>query len=871
MFSIFSCNQDPLKDIPDNLKEGAFGTGSQHLPLFENALYEKLVKLNIKDQSENVITFHEEKKQSYTILIRPLYNLESRYEVYIQGNPFAFLKGAEWSFDRKRRVGILKWTPGKTFTGKNVYKSFSVTLPVKFKSQKKGNTSFTVEKNIEIIVKKELNKPEVSKIETAFRTYHRFEDGLFYTNYGAKYLNPQYYSRIFLDKKKTKELKKFENLKFYSHSVLSANFAQERYKYRLDNLYDERSQFIPYHLLFFIKQPLYYPMYIKRFQETCDLGSVSQEGDSFCLSEINSETKVLFDSNIYVKQYSIPKTLDLGKLFYKVEEKNLCGAYRHRINPNLKEEEELKTPCYFPISMVSPVVKSYLQINREIYEYLDLKYFQENGNTLYKKLKDGSFQSLDVLEWDFRFYKVPDFIKWQLSGYPSIGENPPNIILTSGIQEYNVFKIYVKDYNFFTMAPALVVHKKLEDSFLWPFPYLKKWLVKKAIKLDPMTWRLDYLLDIDIPEEGDGRDSFQYFQSHFRVDSKHGLSSDPFTVRFSALPFLRVKYNEVFDSRKDVSLSGEVENKAGVKTWLSSTLSLKKEVKISILPPLSFLKNLKEFIFPKTLNLSSYFHSDKTILDYVSIPKDLPKCEEEKQHVQSLSDGEYCVECSDFIEKNIEEAEGQSYFETVCSYKLNVYANQKTLQAPKHYFYYDYEAPLLFNITLDNTFYEESEILDIPLGIQLELFEPFYKRFTTDRIRNGNRIDVFFNLRPSISSYSSSEETKEYLISYPIRPAHQNYTFNKMIPKDQNQKVLQAHISCTDKQSSDYNPLCSCQDPTFQANNLDVVCSFPKDQKGFSVYLHTEDPYIYFLNTVPSDIENHKRTSIEKFNLEFSD
>ena len=897
IFSLFSCHQDPLKDIPDNLKEGTLWTGSQHLPFFENALYEKLVKLNIKDQSENVITFQEEEKRSYTILIRPLYNLESRYEIYIQDNPFAFLEGAKWSFDRERRVGILEWAPGKTFTGRNVYESFSVTLPVKFENQKEEDSSFTVEKNIEIIVKKKLNKPEVYRVETMFQTYHKFEDGLFYTNYGAIYLNSQFYGRIFLDEEKRKELQKIENLKLYSHRVLTENFPQENIEYQVanlyrdrhiprttsqsakffpvDDLYDEKSQLIPYHLLFFIKQPLYYPRHIKRSQEICELGSVYQGKDSFCLSEINSETKVLFDSNIYIKLYSIPETLNLDNIFYKVEKKNMCGNYKNTISPPLEDEEETKTPCYFPISMISSVIKAYPQINREIYKYLSLKYFQENGNTLYKKLKDGTFQSLDVSGWDFHFYKVPDFIKWQLSGYSSIEEeNPPNIILTTSERRQNVFKVYVKDYNFFRTPPALVFHKKTGDSFLWPFPYLKKWLVREATKLDPITWQLNYLLDIDLSEEGIERDSFQYFQFHFLVDSKYGVSSEPFTVKFSALPSLRVKYNEIFDSQKDVSLSGLTENKAGMKTWLSSKLSLKKKIKISILLPPSFLGDLKKFIFPKTLSLSSYFHPDKKILDYIHILETLPKCEKEKQDLQDLYEGKYCVDCSDFIEKTGERDGGgiePSYIESVCSYKLNIYADQKTLKTSGHYFHYDYEVPSLANIRLDNTFYEANDTSDIPLGIQPEFFEPFYRRFTKKRVRNGNRIDVFFNLRPSVSPHSLSEETKEYLISYSVQPAHYNFTFHEMIPKEQKGKILQVHVSCADKIAPDYNPLCSCENPTFQANNLNVVCSFPKNQKDFSIYLYTEDPYIYFLNTVPAGIENHKRTSIEKFNIGSND
>ena len=889
MFSLFSCHQDPLKNIPDGLKEGVLHTGEQHLPLFENAFYERLLKLNIQDRQgrpENNITFKEGEKASYVIFLRPLYNLESRYEINVKGNPFSHLKGSKWSFDKEKREGIFEWTPEKTFTGRNFYIGLSLPLLVEFKSQRGGDSSFTIERNIEVIVQKTLDKPEVYKIGTKYRDYERLEDGLFYTNYGAKFLNLQY-DKIFLDKKREKELKQFEHLRFYSREALSKNQARLQSQYGVDDLYDERGQPIPYPLLFFIKQPLYYPIDKERFNENCDLGPVSEEDKSFCLSKIDSKANRPFDTNIYIRQYQIPETLNIENLFYKIEEKNLCGTYGRMINPYINEEEP-EVPCYLSLSLFSAVNQDYIREDKKgIYNYLDQNRLAEEGD-IYQLLKDGSFQLVDVSQWELKFYKVPNFIKWQISGHQAVENNLLNIILAHGYS-FDDLKVYVKDYNFLEESPSLVVHKKLEDSLFWPFPYLKKWIVKSAEKLGETAWRLNYDLDIDVSRDSDEEESFQYFQAHFRVDSKEGISSAPFSLSFSILPPVEVSYVDMFDPERDVQLSETVTATKGVKEWKSSILSLSHQVKAHILFPLDFLSEVKSFIFPKTLSLRSYFHLGKTSLDYIDIfPKHVNSCTdlEKEKGPRDLSKGSYCRECSDFIEKS--KANGQVYFEKICSYELNILANQENLKKPIQYFPYDYKAPSIRDIKLDNTFYEKNETSDIPIKIIPEHFKPLYQKSKEQRVSNGNRIDVFFNLQPSLGFLSRSEEMKQYRVSYPVYAKDGKPLVDPTDPFDENafMKVtfekgetgrMQAYISCrneTNKPASvsassmEYTPACFCEDPVFSANSLDIDCQFPLDQRDFSVYLQTEDPYIYFLNTDPLYSGDYKRTPVKTFLLE---
>lgn len=885
MFFFLACHQNPLKDIPDRLREGALHTGEQNLPLFENALYDQLVKLSIQGKSENIITFKEGENSSYTLLIKPLYDLESKYEISIKGNPFVSLKGTRWTFDNKSKKGVLEWTPKKDFTLEKMYSSISIPLFLEFKDRK-DNSSFVVEKHIKIIVEKTLDPLEVYRVATHYHEYHRLSDGWFYTHHGAKFLNLQYYDKIFLDRKLTKEFKTFNNLKFYSHEVLSENSAMLRFQYGLEDLFGKNGGQIPYPLLTFLKQPLYYMGSAKQSGKVCELGSVGETYGTFCLLLVQPQQRLGFDKKIYVKRYHIPKAVDVKNLFYKVENKNLCGSYRETIKPGSSHDEDMETPCYFPFSMISSVDQEYFKKN-SIYKYLVQNHLEEKGYALYERLKNGTFQPVDTSQWEFKFHKVPDFMKWQISGYRPIEDHSLKVILTAGDYAPNYLKVYVKDYNLFEEAPRLVLFQELHDALFWPFPYLKRWNKHNEQKLARSTWLLQYDTDISFPPVNE-EDIPHSFKANFQVETK-GVSSDPFSLVFSTLPSLTMSYIEEFHPGTDVKFSRTVETRGHEKKWISSQLSLEHFVKVQLFFPKDFLSRIKIFVFPKVFNLKSYFQPGKTYLDYVDISQTVTSCGvRDLEKPQDLFEGSYCAKCSDFTE-NLDG--DQIYLESICSYNLHISADQTTLGKSIQYFPYKYKVPIGAQVKLDNTFYEETQADDIPMKVIAEDFLPLYPRFEKPQIKEkniivGNVIDVFFNLQPQIKPLSHSTEVKRYVISYPAYAEDEQVHSHEHMPtslpvtfENWSAAGLQPHISCRNKTSKgkrvrtyssspEAASICSCKEPVFSKNSLDIVCQFSKDQRDVSVYLQARDPYIFFFNPDPYYEGGYRRTPEVRFSIE---
>ena len=184
---------------------------------------------------------------------------------------------------------------------------------------------------------------------------------------------------------------------------------------------------------------------------------------------------------------------------------------------------------------------------------------------------------------------------------------------------------------------------------------------------------------------------------------------------------------------------------------------------------------------------------------------------------------------------------------------------------PYNYFIYTDQ-----KLLLKNTFYEKSQTKGIPINLKPAPLTLQYKS-PVELSYIGNRIHIFFNLKPSLQCISESESSDKICkVSYLLNEFAQHYSDlkNKNFFSEYG---VQAYLSCSDGialNSDQETGECPCSEkPVFSQKGMELECVFQKDQKGsLSIHLETNNPYIYFLNTDvkhDKELQSYKKTPVK--------
>ena len=860
---LLSCEQNPLKKISPHIVEGTLQTGERHFSLFEDSLRASLVKVNIAGQSDLIMEWTEGTFKLYRFRIRHLYNLKSRYEFQLKEEDlFRRLPGAQWKFNSKKGTGILEWRPAKDFTGEKPYVKFSLPLFLEFKDSRSLEPAFVVRKNIKVIVYKSLDKPEIYRISTRHNNYKKLDDGNFYTDHGAQLLNLNYYNKLYLGHKKGKRQEIFDHLRFYSETAYIKYSSYDDFgdEMRFD-VYSSRGQAIPYKILGFLKQPIYYEKEIRLEDEgkASNPTAVLNKDEAWRLAELSLKKPIPFDQDIYIKHYQIPKKIDWEKLFYKIESPLLCKIY-HIISLEFKIKKtgyKGRDLCYLSAFAIFDIPNR----NRaEIEEREDIYLLDEN-NTL--KLADKS-------NWPFYFYKIPDSIKWLMAGYAPI----PHSFIGIKLSRADDVSIYIKDYNQWGSSPHIAPYQEENNLLFWSVPEMSgEWHLKSAERIDANDWRLNYVIK---PRDSANKNANLFRQAYLKLQPvSKTLAGNPVSFQLSALPSVLAKYKEDFDPKRDIKISKGISYGEGLPEWSSTSVSLSNKIKISYVFPSDFVPLIHKAIPYNNIPTYKIFSKDK-VLGYLNLTRPEPLSHQTRSSGTSSEEKKPSLffendsDCSKWAEDKKEDG---IYIESLCSYraKLNLRSDSKRLRNKRGelisaYWSYDYsfseEAVLL-----SHKFYPHSWSADWLMALKREPFAPSFDWAGPLSKEVKSRIYIFFNVQPVLKcvSLSGASDKKCFI----------NYFLDERVDKEEwenlNKEIasaIQAHVSCSGDRQGSRPDLCSCgANPVFSEEGISVECSTQNNHKGaFSIYLESSSPYIYFLNTEPNPQQgpaSYKKTPVK--------
>ncbi len=884
---ILSCNQNPLEKIPKAIQDGALTAGEHNLPVFEESLYKRLVKVSLRGQPGQVMEFKEGQARAYHIHIQPLYNLGLKYKIQLGNEPVSILsqEKAKWIFDSETNIAVLEWKPSQTFTNDKPYETFSLPLLLEFWDRRSPSTkpAFAVQRAIGAIVYKTMDEPEIYKITTAYNEYEKLDDGNFYTKNSAQHLDLSRYNKIFAGVEKQKEI--FSHLKFYSQTIysrfyevsaieLEGNEEWTHKEFDEFKIQDKFQKFVPYRLLDFIKQPIYYPARAKTGPEDCDLKeTVSKNQSEWCLGQLNIKTNPVIDFNepVYIKHYKIPAEMAFNDLFYKIESPLLCETY-HSISLAFAAGREswdsaAHIPCYLPMN------KAY-NAREEIKESEDI----------YLLSAKGELKLIDKTKWEFDFYKIPQSIKMQLGGHQPVTDNVLRLSLAASAG--NDIQIYLKDYNRLKQAPLLIPAQKSHERIFWTsFPINAQWRAGQPERIDKDKWKLNYSVDLDDEKSHSDKDyGFNRFNISLQPVSQM-MAGAPVFFQFFTLPQVTGQYLELFDPAKDVKISTNAESPLEEK-WLS--FSVFSKIKARYILPSGFLSNIYQAIpfneapFYKDSDVSGQKALDHLIIKDL-LPLSQPICKEargqisaEKRMMDVFYQGD--CQCSKWTESG-SGGDGPVYLESLCSYQAEWKAKFGSLKDSEgelisSYWPYDYYLSGYQEISLSNKAHKDSLISALPVRLQREPFAPQYNPpVKTPYI--GNRIHIFFNLKPSLQCVSESDSSdKKCKISYLLKEFSQYYSDLDNTSFFSEDGAL-AQISCSKGlavHSDEGANVCPCdKKPVFSPQGIEWECVFQRDQKGsLFVHLSTNSPYIYFVNVDAGKDEilhNYKKTPVEALEI----
>ena len=895
--AVLSCGQEPLRNLPQEMRDGVLKTGLQHFSNFEDSLVEKLIKVDIVNKNDLIMDFYEGISQSYKIRFRLLNHFNSKYELSLEDNPFSALTDSQWSYDSKEQVGILQWKPSETFTRKKRYEKIALPLSIQVKklgSPNKGSV-FVVNRDFMAIVNKSYTPPKVYRIEMSHDSYVKLDDDSFYRDYKLSDLNLNYYDSLYVGEKKRTQVN--DNFIFYTEEIYSAfnpfrgldlkqkdeiGYGKKFDKFQLTDSF-ERS--ISIELASFLREPYYQAVERADTDKLC----LAELDQSMCLTHLENLDSVDIFASLYVKHYKIPSHIQSRHLYYRVESPTLCGIY-HRISfaflIDKKSKWELEQDCYLSFDELN---------SKNIFDTLNLENIPITERTdIYLLKEDNSFEWVDKSEWPVNFYNLPEHVKWQLGGHRPISSNIP-VSLIKPNQKFNQFSVsfYIEDQNYSQPPYFVPEEKKYEDV---PWSVFVYWNLAGIKSIASTKWKISYYINtsdyinfIDSLKKDEEYTKFYSFPVSLKPISadRAGTAVD---LTFYSLPSVKLNYMESFDPDTDLKVDTQIKQDRNLPEWVSSDLSIETQIKQEYVFSADFKKNLL-----KVLSVSA--SNQDSLMDILEVETSQPKSNYACQDTQFFK--ESSCECSEFLERSddIKESDKKQnkeepvYIESVCSYKTklklsaeNIIKDNKFISA---YWRYDYSVDTVIslkNILADGRVEKLSGrrlFVDRQYLSEQALANEQEKTFS---------LHIFFNLKPEINCFSESRSSnKKCQIRYYLDSAPDKTMLSKLNGDERffSAQGLQAETACLDSSSLERTD-CICGQPQFvieKVNSghsysrwqnsfakisesfLELECSMSKSQKGFiDLALKTNNPYIYFLD--PEVEDDIKRTDLKRLNIE---
>ena len=860
-------NQEPLKGIPSDLKEGVLESGPKQFSNFEDFIVSKMLRLRLSDQTGYTLRFKEGEESVYKIQLDLLDDFDSKYEILDFENPFSDLIGSEWVYDSKTQTGELKWTPARTFNRGEAYKKFDIQIYVKLRKRTHPlkNTIINVVKNLDFFVYKSIYNPEITAVRTKYNSYIKLDDGLFYKDTYINSLNLNHYSKIFI-KNSIQKTSSYPAPGVEVKILIQDSIAKDpssNSSVEVDNLLeispnhvlnqdifgitDERELEVPYSILYYIKRPFY------ELRESLNRSDcVSYEDEARCWVQLENIENLPINQEVYVKNYVAPKNLDIEKLYYKIDSAIECKAY-----DLLGYDYKIKDPIFRKSIEESQGQFCYLALNR-----VDAFKNQSVSEVHSIYLLEGkALKALDITKWEESYTKIPLFLKFQMSGH-----QPVQKINVSYMNQNNENTIFfkVKDENYFDSQPDLyfenIINKRIYSLLPLHFRF------QSIAKLDVSTFEIELSFDVKNPQD--------YEEYYFQIAPNSGpITGESLSFEVSVLPSVLREMEYLYNPELDIVRKVDKIN----KKWIGTEINLETQLKRKYIFPESFYKNLN------FENQILDIHSLKNQIIFNETTPSGELCDLEKNSSFLIDRSCYCSK-----ENFYEDEEKNIYMESTCYYSASFQVLPSHLDNNSAYIQHGYKIEnqsLSFpsidltdnnknskrTVSIKESSYliseTESEKKEEDRDNALELIKNEIKK---KEVKLKTFLHLFFNLQPSWDCKNSSElDKKKCKIKYSIND-------RKIMSSSLNSSLIQpflgeqiiADAKCFHADSREENIAsnainkeykCDCEALRFLNNRIELDCDFYSDTL-LEIRLKTDHPHIYFFNKKD---EGNKQTSIK--------
>ena len=897
--TLLSCGQNPLKAFPKEMQEGVLKTGFQHFANFEDVLVEKLLKVDIVGRNDLTMDFSEGADQSYTIRFRLLNSFSSKYELIIEGNPFSDLPNSQWNYDSKKQMGTLSWRPSETFTWSNQYIKSLIPLSIQLKKRGLPNKGsiFTVNRDFTVFVSKTYTPPKIFRVKMEHDSYVNLSDGKWYRDYLLYGLNLSFYDDLYVGEKKKTEVNDnfiFYTVDFYVSFSDPSKFTNKqrdaigfKKEFNYFRLTDKREEIVPVELAFFIKQPYYYSVSSIEAGSDCISEQPAFLKESLCLAPLRDLNFVNLSEELYVKFYSIPSHVKKEQIYYKVESKALCGVY-HEISADFiihkQKKWNFQESCYLSWDKL------------DLKEIPGLKFLGLNkppitdDMEIYLLKDDNHFELVDRSKWSVVFYKIPDYIKWQLGGHQPVAYSSATSILPinlSRVTQKSSLQFDLKDTNHST-TPYFIFEEKEYRTLIQNIPI--KWHFKNIINdigSIGYVWKRFYNISlIDWLEKDKYNKLYEFLFSLRPVSS--GISGEAVQLKFNILPSIKANYVELFDPIEDFKILTHVKRSDEGEEWKGFDVSIESQIKERYI----FQHNFKQNI----LKAMPFTDKQTNIEDLIMIRDHEPKSNYACRKTEYEPFFESTCECSKFVyyEEELEDLEvNQSedkpfYMESICSYKSKLKLDTGKVNEDHQIIsaYWNYNYSVNTELGLKSASAEGNDYSRIPLSIDKEYLN---KHPMANKQDKGFNLHIFFNLEPEINCFSeidSSQKTCQVRYYFDKTSSHIDLLTLNADEFFFSEQGVQVDMACLDDALEIQS--CGCdsmkfvvkevkvgqalvsrgsQDLIDKRSFLEVECSMEKTKKGFiDLSLKTTNPYIYFLD--PEVNDDIKSTVFKRLNIE---
>ena len=507
--SLFSCHQDPLKSIPENLRRGVFDSDLNNSSILDkNFLSKDYIQMTFKGSNDLNLHFKEGEISGHAVDVRVIYkDLPFDIDVKVDKNFIKSLKGLTWSYDKKSGL-VIKWKPHSFFTGYEKFKTVKLPIYLYLKNKKdKQQSPLKIQRTINLVVEKTYEKSEIFKISYENYTYEKMEDGFFYRVPNNKEINLRL-NRPVYEISGTYAVTSYSGPKrgsgirggsgapppSYSRTVYNYNDTSnikfsgpvdtnKDYKTFTETIYDAQiinSTFIQKRALTEeVYSRLGKPIYERKQASDCASNPLTfvENGKTVCYVELpdGGQIPLQLDRDIYEAYYELPNevtyedqgqlkkvSVDSGSIYwmYQGEEptscSNLTGASNVTRAPNVTGVSDKSYAIDNRSGNTNRGWLCYVQVLKED-TFLTLdnkKFFYLDLQTEYMIKDNDLVLPISKNQFKKKFRLIPKHTKLAIAGYSKIEDRIPLVIAAENYNEKNL-DFYIKDSNKTLLGPQL--------------------------------------------------------------------------------------------------------------------------------------------------------------------------------------------------------------------------------------------------------------------------------------------------------------------------------------------------------------------------------------------------------------------------------